>query len=190
MKKPISLHNYLYADANPIYYTEPSGKFSITEFGTVLALIAVLTIPGDVSPDLPPRPPSNASEYERSVEYAWQAYQKGCYNPNSPDNPSITACNMDFVRIDDSIKKVSEKWPEVDTYHAKESHESPKRIANTGYSLKVYFDDYELGDIMAIVTPTSSIAHYWQGAQWYFLGIRGINLQNAQIMMLNLRKCN
>jgi hypothetical protein len=36
--QPMSLHRYLYANSSPIYATDPSGQFSISEINAVLAI--------------------------------------------------------------------------------------------------------------------------------------------------------
>jgi len=39
--EPVTLHRYLYANANPVMYTDPSGEFSsMTEALTVTSLLA------------------------------------------------------------------------------------------------------------------------------------------------------
>ena len=39
---PVSLHKYLYANANPVSYTDPSGYFSLSEVVTTMAISSVL----------------------------------------------------------------------------------------------------------------------------------------------------
>lgn len=44
LESPVSRHRYLYGNANPITYADPSGNFSIAEVSTVLSIIEILTI--------------------------------------------------------------------------------------------------------------------------------------------------
>jgi RHS repeat-associated protein len=39
---PVSLHKYLYANANPIMYTDPTGYFSLGEIGSAMAISRIL----------------------------------------------------------------------------------------------------------------------------------------------------
>ena len=39
---PVSLHKYLYANANPVSYTDPSGYFSLAEVAVTVAISTVL----------------------------------------------------------------------------------------------------------------------------------------------------
>lgn len=39
---PMSLHKYLYANANPITYTDPTGNFSLAELDVSMAIDRIL----------------------------------------------------------------------------------------------------------------------------------------------------
>ena len=38
---PTSLHKYLYANASPMNYTDPSGNFGLIDFGTAFTIIGI-----------------------------------------------------------------------------------------------------------------------------------------------------
>jgi RHS repeat-associated protein len=44
LESPVSRHRYLYGNANPITYADPSGNLSMVEVGTVLSILETLTI--------------------------------------------------------------------------------------------------------------------------------------------------
>jgi hypothetical protein len=44
LKNPVSRHRYLYGNANPITYLDPSGNNTIAEVATVLSIIEILTV--------------------------------------------------------------------------------------------------------------------------------------------------
>jgi RHS repeat-associated protein len=44
VNSPISRHRYLYGNANPVMYSDPSGKFSIGEAVATLAILDILAI--------------------------------------------------------------------------------------------------------------------------------------------------
>lgn len=48
MADPMSLHNYQYAHANPVRYTDPSGYMSWAEVGAVITIMAQLTLASSV----------------------------------------------------------------------------------------------------------------------------------------------
>jgi RHS repeat-associated protein len=43
VNSPVSRHQYLYGNANPVSYSDPSGKFSIGEAVAVLSILGVLS---------------------------------------------------------------------------------------------------------------------------------------------------
>ncbi|MEQ9463559.1 MAG: RHS repeat-associated core domain-containing protein [Haliea sp.] len=46
-RDPVSLHRYLYANANPVMYSDPSGEVTLKELGIAAAINAVISIASD-----------------------------------------------------------------------------------------------------------------------------------------------
>ncbi len=49
LNEPITLHKYLYANANPVYYTDPTGLFSLAEVSQSISVIGALAAIGGVA---------------------------------------------------------------------------------------------------------------------------------------------
>jgi RHS repeat-associated protein len=48
MNSPVSRHRYLYGNANPVSYSDPSGKFSIGEASAAVAVVSILSTLGQI----------------------------------------------------------------------------------------------------------------------------------------------
>ena len=42
LSEPMSLHKYLFANSNPVMYSDPSGHYTLTEQETAIAIQAIL----------------------------------------------------------------------------------------------------------------------------------------------------